>query len=197
MGSAPAKLDVLERMVRAVERVRDRLRRASMALEQARVRYAIIGGNAVAAWVATVNEAAVRNTRDVDILLDPDDLPRARQAMEAHGFIYRHVAGDDIFLDGPDARAEDAVHVVLARRKVRPHSVEPAPDVAETVSLGEGLRVVPLDALLRMKLTSFRDKDRMHIRDMIGVGLVTVRHLAALPALHADRLRELLETPEG
>lgn len=197
MSVALPKVDILERMVRAVEKVRERLLRASKALEEAGVRYAVIGGNAVAAWVATVDEAAVRNTRDVDILLDPDDFALARRAMEGDGFIYRHVAGMDLFLDGPAARAEDAVHVVFARQKVRPQSIEPAPDVRDTVRLGEGLRVVPLEALVRMKLTSFRDRDRTHLRDLIGVGLIGERDLADLPDLLAARLRELLENPEG
>ena len=70
----------LDRMVRAVEKVRERLLRATAALETANVPYAVIGGNAVAAWVARVDEAAVRNTADVDILLRRDDLPVARAA---------------------------------------------------------------------------------------------------------------------
>ena len=197
MSVALPNVDVLERMVRAVEKVRERLLRASKALEDAGVRYAVIGGNAVAAWVATVDEAAVRNTRDVDILLDPDDFALARKALEADGFIYRHVAGIDLFLDGPAAQAADAVHIVFARQKVRPLYVEPAPDVGGTVTLGEGLRVVPLQALVRMKLTSFRDRDRTHLRDLIGVGLITERDLANLSDLLAARLTEILENPEG
>jgi hypothetical protein len=197
MKTAPEYVDILERMVRAVERVRERMLRASKALEAAGVRYAVIGGNAVAAWVSTVDEGAARNTVDVDILLDPEDFEVAREAMEAAAFVYRHAAGIDLFLDGPGGRARDAVHVILARQKVRPDSVEPAPDVAETVRLAEGLRVVPLDALVRMKLTSFRDKDRTHLRDLIGVGLLGERDLAKLPDALAARLRELLENPEG
>ena len=54
-------------MERAVEKVRQRLLRAASALEQAGVPYAVVGGNAVAAWVSRVDEAAVRNTQDVDI----------------------------------------------------------------------------------------------------------------------------------
>jgi len=75
-----------ERLVTAVEKVRDRLRRTAAALEAAQVPYAIIGGNAVAAWVAEVDEAAVRNTQDVDILLRRADLQRAIVAMAAAGF---------------------------------------------------------------------------------------------------------------
>ena len=72
-----AKLSLLDRMVVAVERVRDRLARATQALEAAGIPYAVIGGNAVAVWVATVDAAAVRNTADVDILLRRPDMRAA------------------------------------------------------------------------------------------------------------------------
>src|SRR5438132_1396799 len=93
--STPFPPDILDRMVRAVEKVRQRLARAAAALEAAGVAYAVAGGNAVAAWVATVDEAAVRNTQDVDILIRRADLPAARAALEATGFVYRHSAGLD------------------------------------------------------------------------------------------------------
>ncbi len=197
MRTTVAIPDVLERMVRAVERVRERLVRACGALEDAGVSYAVIGGNAVAAWVATVEEAAVRNTRDVDILIDPGDFDRARQALEAAGFVYRRVAGVDAFLDGPGAKVRDAVHAVLADRKVRAEYLLPAPGVSESVRLAEGMRVLALDALVRMKLTSFRRKDQVHLLDLIDVGLVGRDDLAKLPGPLAARLRELVENPEG
>src|SRR5579872_249129 len=90
-----------ERMIRAVEKVRERLLRATAALDAAGVPYAVVGGNAVAAWVSRVDESAVRNTQDVDILLRREDLERAKSALAAAGFVYRHAAGIDFFLDGP------------------------------------------------------------------------------------------------
>ena len=51
-----------------MEKVRERLRRAAAALEKANIRYAVAGGNSVAAWVSRVDEAAVRNTQAIDIL---------------------------------------------------------------------------------------------------------------------------------
>src|SRR5436190_22084288 len=101
-----------ERMIRAVEKVRDRLRRAVAALEAACVPYALAGGNAVAAWVSRVDEAAVRNTQDVDILLRRVDLPAATTALAKAGFVHRHAKGPDMFLDGPAAKARDSVHIV-------------------------------------------------------------------------------------
>src|SRR4051812_24441286 len=89
-----------EKMIRAVEKVRDRLRRAVAALDAADIPYAVAGGNAVAAWVSRVDEAAVRNTQDVDLVLRREDLARAAAARA--GFVHRHDArGVDMFLDGP------------------------------------------------------------------------------------------------
>lgn len=55
--------------VMAVSRVDSLLRSVSQSLDRAKVAYAVIGGNAVAAWVRTVDEGAVRATKDVDVLL--------------------------------------------------------------------------------------------------------------------------------
>ena len=185
-----------ERMSNAVEKVRLRLLKAVAALVQAKVKYAVAGGNAVAAWVSRVDEAAVRNTQDVDILLRRADLAAARQALEAAGFIYRHTASMDMFLDGPEAKARDAVHIVFAAEKVRPDYLASAPDVSESEET-ETFRLVTLEALVRMKLTSFRDKDRVHLRDLIGVGLVDESWLQKVAEPLRSRLQELLDSPEG
>ena len=185
-----------ERMSNAIEKVRQRLLRAARALEEARVPYAVAGGNAVAAWVSRVDEAAVRNTQDVDIVLRRANLGAARQALEQAGFVYRHVANVDMFLDGPDAKARDAVHIVFAAEKVRPDYVAPVPDVSESEET-ETFRLLSLDALVRMKLTSFRDKDRVHLRDLMEVGLVDESWLERVPAALRPRLQELLDNPEG
>jgi hypothetical protein len=185
-----------ERMIRAVEKVRDRLLRAARALNDAGVPYAVAGGNAVAAWVSRIDEAAVRNTRDVDVLLRRGDLAAASAAMAKAGFIYRHVASIDMFLDGPQAKPRDAVHVVFANEKVRDDALLPSPDVTESEP-GDGFQVLALDALVQMKLTSYRDKDKTHLRDMLDVGLIDAAWIARLPAELAPRLQHLLDHPEG
>ena len=185
-----------ERMIRAVEKVRERLRRTVAALESAGVPYALVGGNAVAAWVSRVDEAAVRNTQDVDILLRRSDLPAAIAAMAKAGFVHQRAKRLDMFLDGPAAKARDSVKVVFAAEKVRPESLAPAPDVTESEA-AETFCLVTLDALVRMKLTAFRDKDRTHLRDLIDVGLVDATWPGRLPPELASRLQSLLDTPEG
>jgi hypothetical protein len=186
----------LDRMVRAVEKVRDRLLRATAALERAGIAYAVAGGNAVAAWVTRVDEAAVRNTRDVDILIRRADLDAAKTALEGAGFVYRHAAGIDLFLDGPEAKARDAVHVVFAGEKVRPEEALPNPDVAESEPAGP-YRVLSLEALVRVKLTAFRDKDRTHLRDLLDVGLIDASWCPRFPQELGARLQSLIDTPGG
>src|SRR2546423_7471303 len=88
-----------ERALMAAEKVKERLRRATRALDQAGVPYAVVGGNAVAEWVARVDEGAVRNTRDVDLLLRRADFGAARAALEAAGFVYLQLLDVDMFLD--------------------------------------------------------------------------------------------------
>ena len=186
----------LDRMERAVEKVRDRLLRSTAALEAAGVPYAVIGGNAVMAWVEQADEAAVRFTQDVDLVLRRDDLERAKAALETAGFVHRRSAGIEMFLDGPGAKARDAVHVIFSGEKVRPEYVAPVPDVAESVSF-KSYRVLSLEAVVRMKLTSNRDKDRMHLRDMLGVGLIDATWPARYPPELAARLQHLIDTPDG
>src|SRR5436853_2385797 len=74
--------DILDRMERAVAKVRERLLRATAALNQVGLSYAVVGGNAVASWVASVDEGAVRNTRDIDLLVRRGDLPAITATLE-------------------------------------------------------------------------------------------------------------------
>lgn len=186
----------LDRMVSAVEKVRQRMLRASAALETAGVPYAVIGGNAVSTWVAKVDEAAVRNTQDVDILLRRSDFDAASVALAAAGFIPRHVKGIDMFLDGPGSKARDAVHVIYANEKVKPDDPYPSPDVAES-ERAESYQVLALPALIRMKLTSYRLKDRVHLLDFIDVGLIDQSTVSQVPPELAPRLQELIDNPDS
>jgi len=184
-----------DRMNRAVEKVQERLEKTARTLEAACIPYAIIGGNAVRAWVAQADEAAVRTTRDVDILLRREDMPAAIAAMEAAGFVYRHSAGIDMFLDDNGAKARDAVHVLLANEKVRETDIVAAPDVEESITV-DAHRTLTLEALVRMKLNVFRDKDRMHLRDMLDVELIDETWGSRYPLPLANRLQELIDNPE-
>src|SRR5437763_16747919 len=102
-----------ERMIAAVEQVRERARRATSALKQAGIAHMVVGGNAVAAWVARVDKEAVRNTKDVDLRIRREDLGRVIDTLQAVGFIHQYVNGIDLFRDGPQGSVRSATHVLF------------------------------------------------------------------------------------
>jgi hypothetical protein len=203
MSTATAPSSVSwQRMAEGIDNVKNRLDRVAKALSGAGVKYAVVGGNAVAAWVSRVEVAAVRNTRDVNIMLRREDMNRAQAALEAAGFVHRRVASlgkaaaMDVFLDGPEAKVRDAVHILWAGEKAVPDAIEPTPELVDTEP-GDGFELVPLEDLVRMKLTSFRDKDRMHLRDLASVGLVDATWPGQFSQVLGERLQRILDDPEG
>lgn len=192
----PTHINGWERVAMAIEKIRVRLLKATATLDGAGVPYAVIGGNAVAEWVGRVDEGAVRFTKDVDLLIRRRDLPAAIEAMSAAGFVHCQSFGVEMFLDDVNAKPSESVHLIFAGERVKDTDLVPAPDV-EDAEREAGFSVISLDALVRMKLTSFRDKDRTHVRDMIDVGLIDRTWLSRLPESLAPRLAEILDTPGG
>ena len=188
--------ELWERIERAIEKVKDRMRRLCMALDSANIPYAIIGGNAVQYWVAQVDESVVRNTRDVDIIINRADLERATTTLEPLGFIYRRIKSDSMLLDGPDAKARDAVHVRFAGEKVRETDLMAVPEI-DAVELMPNARTLPLEKLVGMKLTSYRLKDRVHLLDMISINLIDETWPQRYPDELGQRLQALLDDPDG
>lgn len=173
---------ILERMVTAVEKVRERLLRSTRALDAAGIPYAVVGGNAVAAWVTQADEAAVRNTPNVDLLVDRAELARVTRTLEAVGLAV--------------GKARDAVHIVFSGEFVRPEEPLTNPLMSDSVRLDE-FQVITLSGLVQIKLTAFRDQDRTHLRDLLDVGLIDASWIDRYPAALGDRLRWLIEHPEG
>lgn len=176
----------------ALETVSQRLEKIVHAFEAAGVPYALVSGQAVALWVATKDPAAVRTTKDVDVLLRRDDLPLARAAALTVDMDYFEVLGVGMFLERGDPNPRHAVHLVWAGEKVRPENHLPTPPIEARLPLEPGKHVVSLAALVAMKLEAFRDQDRVHLRDLIDVGLVGRDLLGGLPLPLAERLQNLL-----
>jgi hypothetical protein len=176
----------------ALDDVTTRLERITKAFEQAAIPYALVGGQAVAIWVATRDPAAVRTTKDVDVLLQRQDLGQARAAALSADMEYFELMGVGMFLERADSNPRKAVHVVWAGEKVRPEYPLPSPGIQERQMLEPGKHVVTLPGLVRMKLMANRDQDRLHLRDLIDVGLVGRDLLVGLPVDLAARLETLL-----
>src|SRR5881398_794824 len=120
-----------QKYLMALDEVTDRLQRIARALSEAGVPYALVGGQAVALWVATKDPAAVRTTKDVDILLRRDDLPKARAAADTADFDYFETMGVGMFLEKTDPNPRRGVHLVWAGEKVRPEYLLPSPAIDE------------------------------------------------------------------
>lgn len=143
-----------------------------------------------------VDRGAVRNTQDVGIPLRRTDFEAAKAAIVGAGFVYRHAAKLDLFLDGSDASPREAVHVVFANEFVRDGELAANPDVSESQDMGS-FQVIGLEALVKIKLTAYRRKDQVHVLDMLGVGMIDASWVKRLPPALGARLQELIDWPDA
>jgi len=182
---------------RAVEKVAERLRRTVAALNSRNISYAVVGGNAVAIWVATKDEGAIRATKDVDVLMGRRELASAVAAMREAGFVHEEVHGVSMFMDRDDPMPSRGVHLVFSGEKVKPGDLEPVPDVKIGIRDADGVPALDLPELLTMKLIAFRRMDQVHIIDMLRVGLIGPDWVDRVPAALRSRLQEILADPDG
>lgn len=173
---------------RHVEHLFELMRRLHAALTKAAVDYRIVGGMAVFFHVSERDPDAARITRDVDVAIERSDLQRVSKVAEEFGFRHRHAAGIDMLVDAKEP-ARIAVHLLFVREKVRPDYLEPVPGFSQPTVTAEGILLAPVSDLVRMKLTSFRSRDKTHVIDMDSVGLITPEIEAAL----SDPLRRRLQ----
>ena len=174
-----------------VKQLQKSIKRLHEILTQAGIPYRIIGGMAVFMRVAERDPLNARLTRDVDAAVAREDLPRLIEAARKAGLDYRHAAGVDMLLDadagGP---ARSAVHLTFIVEKVRAGDYEPVPGSSPSRT-EEGILIAPVADLVRMKLTSFRLKDRVHVQDLDAVGLITPEIETSLSGELSARLAEV------
>ena len=192
MSTVEFSWDVWKRYQMALDSIEQRMQRITTALQQAGVPYALVGGQAVILWVSTKDPAAVRTTKDVDLLVDRSDLPQVRKAGLVAGLEYFEVLGVGMLLEKDDPNPKKGVHLIWANEKVRAEYLFPAPAVQRAENLPPGLPVVPLLDLVIMKLQANRNHDLAHLEDMIDVGLIDRNMLQQIPPALAKPLDSLL-----
>ncbi len=180
----------------AMSHVEQLLKLSTTALDAAGVPYAVIGGNAIATWVAIRDAGAVRATKDVDILLRREDLDATERALRAVGLVRDEVLGIPVFMDETNPLPSQGVHVITAGEKVRPHAKYAAPDVTQVERSASGFLVLDLASLLAMKLDANRRVDQVHVEDLLRVGLIDAEIAGGLPDDLLDRLRYIRDTME-
>lgn len=94
-----------------------------------------------------------------------------------------------MLVDAEAPKARSGVHLLFAGERVRPGDLEPVPAMTEPGIDEQGIVVTSIASIVRMKLISFRQRDKTHLIDMDSVGLITPEIEAALP----EGLRERLE----
>ena len=177
-----------------VDQLYDVTVRLASALENAGIPYQIIGGFAVFSHVDAVDPLGARLTRDVDITVDRDRLKQIAEAVEPAGFRYRHAAGLDMLVDAKEPKARSAVHLIFANEKVRPEYIDSVPAISAPERSQRGYWIAPVADLVRMKLTSFRLKDKVHIQDLDSARLITPQIEAGLSDALRARLAEVRST---
>ncbi len=172
------------------------LQKLSAPLEDASIPHELVGGLAVFLHVENADSTHSSLTRDIDVMVRRDDLPRVIEIAEANGFRFRHSAGLDMLLYGETSSARNAVHLLYSGEKVKTSQAESHPALHPVrVGLhGQEFWVIPVPDLLRMKLSSFRDKDRVHVRGRDAAGLVTKDVELMLSAELRARLTHVRET---
>lgn len=185
--------EVFDRMARAVEKVQERLRRSTAALEAAEVPYAVFGDNAVAAWVATIDPGAVRHSVDIEMLVNRGDYASAKETLESVGFLHHD---EMTFVDGADGSPREAVRLLFAGEKAKEDHVAATPSVSVD-STHTAFRLLPLEPLVLLELTLWRCVCRLHVRDLIEIGLVDQSWPQRFTPELAGRLQALLDDPDG
>ncbi|HKQ71810.1 MAG TPA: DUF6036 family nucleotidyltransferase [Polyangiaceae bacterium] len=137
----------------------DELMAVTQALDRQSVDYALVGGLAVAVW------GAARATKDIDLLVRPEEVERAKASIRACGYTLEAVPmtfSDGMRLhrvnkvDGSDLSTVDFILV--------DHNLEPV-WLSRRVQPVEGgeVRVVGRDALIAMKLAAGRPQDQADV----------------------------------
>ena len=143
------------------------------AFQDAHIDYRVVGGLATYLYVEEVHPDAGRLTKDIDIAVMRRDLPAIIAAVNLYGLEYRHVAGVDMLVAKGEPSSRRAVHLVFSGEKVREDYTEAVPALGSAPVVKQGIRVLPLGDLVKMKLTSFRLKDQTHLKDIDEAGLIT------------------------
>lgn len=169
------------------------LERIAVPLAAAQIPYEVIGGMAVMVQVDRVEPSAVRNTKDIDIMIHRADLERIKEVSQRHGFTFRHAASVDMLLPPGETKALNAVHLVFSGERTKANQTVPNPPLRpEYVSVhGVSVAVIPVWDLVLMKLANNRDIDRVHVRDLDSVGLITPAIEETLPPALSARLKEI------
>jgi hypothetical protein len=153
-----------------------------------RVPHELIGGLAVLVHVEEADPEHSTLTRDVDLMIRRADLERVTKIAARHGL--------RALVYGETSSARNAVHLLFSGEKVRPNQATPNPPIQPEAKsiLGVDVFIIPVPDLVRMKLSAYRDKDRVHIGSLDAAGLITPEVETAQPEELQVRRQHIRQT---
>lgn len=187
-------IEILKRMERAVERVRERLLRVTSLLNAAGIDYAVAGGHAVAAWVCRRSTKRPSATRETWTSWFGSATSSEFAPYSNRRAIDTDTSPASTCSSIRKVRRREAVQLVPANH--RTDAGFELPGVEDSVRFG-AYSVLTLEALVKSKLIANRDKDRVHLRDMISLGLIDETWPARFEPALGSRLQALLDDPNG
>lgn len=133
------------------------------ALDRAGVEHALIGGLAVAVW------GAPRATKDIDLLVQPPDVPRALAALRGCGYTLEALPME--FKDGTTVRrvskVDPAGNLMTVDLMLLDRNLAPAWASRARLPLdGDSITVISRDALIAMKALAGRPQDLADIQNL-------------------------------
>lgn len=141
----------------------EELRSVLAALDHAGVDHALIGGLAVAVW------GAPRATKDIDLLVQPADLPDALAALSACGFTLQALPFE--FKDGTTlqrvSKIDPAGNLMTVDLMLVDRNLAAAWASRSRLALGDQpIKVISRDALIAMKALAGRPQDLADIQNL-------------------------------
>jgi hypothetical protein len=171
----------------------DDLERIVTVFRDAKILFEVIGGVAVNAHILGVHRSRSFVTRDIDLLVQRDDLQRIVSSAESAGYTGRKIIGG-FMLILPGQQPEEAVHMLFVGEKARSSHPFPNPVIhpeeKHLAEFGVSVPVARLQDLVHMKLNSFRPKDEAHLEILDKCGLITSSIESDLPVALKERLAQ-------
>lgn len=153
--------------------VPDAFRRLRELLEHEHIDYVVIGALALAA------HGFRRATEDIDLCVRAEDLARFRR--EFVGKVYQAIEGRSRrFLDPQTQVTFDFLVAGQLAGRTEKNKVITFPDPSESVEI-EGLRTLPLEKLIALKLVTWRYKDWGDVVELIRRNNLGEEFAASLP----------------
>jgi hypothetical protein len=185
----------MDDMFRATKLVYEREVAIAQALINAGISFALSGSNATYLWIASVEEAATRNFRNVEFIIERIDVERVIDVLAGLNLTAALKIEHVLFRHDETHRDRWADQAIIADSLVGSNAIR-APRLNSICYIRE-MPVLSLPVLVAFQISRWQVDDQVDLRDLIDVGLHDAKWLERLRPEMVGRLEELLNSPDG